>query len=102
MKSGDDVIRKIHDLLATQSLGVLATSLAGQPYTSLVAFAASTDRWTFVRRFEGTAQPDPASEVWVKVLAQAAFATNLTADQDLPIRYDFGPDPYAWFKPPSK
>ncbi|MCX7004410.1 MAG: pyridoxamine 5'-phosphate oxidase family protein [bacterium] len=43
MKSGDDVIQEIHDLLATQSLGVLATSLAGQPYTSLVAFAASTD-----------------------------------------------------------
>ncbi|MEI6273251.1 MAG: hypothetical protein WCQ03_07255 [Phycisphaerae bacterium] len=68
----------------------------------IMTFAASGDRWTFVRRFEGTGEPDPASEVWVKVLAQAAFATDLAADADLPIRYDFGPDPYAWFKPPAK
>ena len=68
----------------------------------IMTFAASNDRWTFVRRFEGTAQPDPASEVWVKVLAQAAFATDLKVNADLPIRYDFGPDPYAWFKPPAK
>ena len=68
----------------------------------IMTFAASNDRWTFVRRFEGTSQPDPASEVWVKVLAQAAFATDLKVNADLPIRYDFGPDPYAWFKPPAK
>ena len=68
----------------------------------IMTFAANSDRWTFVRRFEGTAQPDPASEVWVKVMAQAAFAMDLKADADLPIRYDFGADPYALFKPPAK
>ena len=35
MKSGDDVIREINDLLATPPQGVLATSPAGQPHTSL-------------------------------------------------------------------
>ncbi len=43
MKSDDDVIREVHDLLAAQSLGVLASSLAGQLYTSFVAFAVTAD-----------------------------------------------------------
>ena len=68
----------------------------------VMTFAQNNDRWTFVNRFEGTGEPDPASEVWVKIMTQAAFATDLVVDADLPIRYDFGPDPYAWFKPPVK
>ena len=68
----------------------------------IMTFAVNADRWTFVNRFLGTGEPDPASEVWVKIMAQAAFATDLAVDADLPIRYDFGPDPYAWFKPPAK
>ncbi len=43
MKRDDNVIRVVRDLLAAQSLGVLATSLAGQPHPSLVAFVAGAD-----------------------------------------------------------
>jgi len=43
MKNDDDVTQAMRALLAAQSLGVLATSLAGQPYTSLVAFVACAD-----------------------------------------------------------
>jgi hypothetical protein len=68
----------------------------------IMTFAANEDQWTFVRRFDGAAEPDPASAQWVKVLAQAAFAQDIPADRDLPVRYDFGPDPYAWFRPPAK
>ncbi len=71
-------------------------------FVYILTFAANDDRWTFVRRFDGAANPDPASEEWVKVMAQAAFATDLSVNQDLPVRYDFGPDPYAWFKPSTK
>jgi nitroimidazol reductase NimA-like FMN-containing flavoprotein (pyridoxamine 5'-phosphate oxidase superfamily) len=41
----DDVTlrRSLEDLLRSQKLGVLATQKAGQPYTSLVAFAATED-----------------------------------------------------------
>lgn len=39
----DDLKVKIQQLFAEQNLAVLATSHHGQPYTSLVAFAASED-----------------------------------------------------------
>lgn len=39
----DSPQQQIRELLETQSLGVLATSAAGHPYTTLVGFAASED-----------------------------------------------------------
>jgi general stress protein 26 len=39
----NDVRQRLEALFRTQKLAVLATSSAGQPYTSLVAFAASDD-----------------------------------------------------------
>ncbi|SDM01258.1 Pyridoxamine 5'-phosphate oxidase [Geoalkalibacter ferrihydriticus] len=42
--SMDDTLQKlIHELLQQQNLGVLATSAAGHPYTTLVGFAATAD-----------------------------------------------------------
>ena len=38
-----DVQETLRGLLQSQQFGVLATSASGQPYTSLVAFAATTD-----------------------------------------------------------
>jgi hypothetical protein len=66
MKRDDEGIRIMQDLLAAQPLGVLATSMAGQPYTSLVAFVADADlrqvwfateratrKYQLVQRFQG-------------------------------------------------
>ena len=39
----DNLQTQIRDLLQHQSLGVLATSAAGHPYTTLVGFAATAD-----------------------------------------------------------
>ena len=39
----DNLQQLIRDLLQQQSLGVLATSAAGHPYTTLVGFAATAD-----------------------------------------------------------
>jgi len=64
----------------------------------VLTFSAGQQRWTFVRRFPVTQGPDEATSQWVKAMAEAAFLRELPADRDLPVRYDFGPDPYAWFK----
>jgi hypothetical protein len=34
-------------------------------------------------------------------MAEAAFLRELPEGTDLPVRYDFGPDPYAWFRKPG-
>ncbi len=43
MENADDIHRQIRDLLAGQSLAVLATHNNQQPYASLVAFVAADD-----------------------------------------------------------
>ena len=41
--ASDDIRRAVRQLLNTQRLGVLATNADGQPYTNLVAVAATSD-----------------------------------------------------------
>ena len=67
----------------------------------VLTVSAGQQRWNFVRRVPVDQGPDEATGQWVKAMAQAAFLRELPADQDLPVRYDFGPDPYAWFKKPG-
>ena len=67
----------------------------------LMTFSADQRRWTFVRRCPAKDGPDQATATWVKAMAEAAFLRELPADQGTPIRYDFGPDPYAWFRKPG-
>ena len=43
MDKTDEIRRSLKDLLSTQSLAVLSTHQEGQPYASLVAFAATED-----------------------------------------------------------
>jgi hypothetical protein len=67
----------------------------------VLAFTAGGERWTFVRRFPAAAGPDEATSQWVKAMAEAAFLRTLPDGTSAPVRYDFGPDPYAWFKKPG-
>ena len=67
----------------------------------VLAFTAGGERWTFVRRFPVDKGPDEATGQWVKAMAEAALLRQLPEGQNAPVRYDFGPDPYAWFKKPG-
>ena len=67
----------------------------------VLAFTAGGERWTFVRRFPVAEGPDPATGQWVKAMAEAALLRERPQGQTTPVRYDFGPDPYAWFKKPG-
>jgi len=43
MENSEEIRKHLKDLLGSQGLAVLSTQQAGQPYASLVAFAASAD-----------------------------------------------------------
>ena len=104
-------VRQMWDL--ARSLGFASPELAdfdGNPelveagegeLVYLMTFSADQRRWTFVRRCPAKDGPDEATATWVKAMAEAAFLRELPADQGTPIRYDFGPDPYAWFRKPG-
>lgn len=64
----------------------------------IMAFAADGQRWTFVRAHTVGEEPDAASVRLIRALADLAWSPDLTADRFLPVRYDFGPDPYAGFR----
>jgi hypothetical protein len=67
----------------------------------VLAFTAGGERWTFVRTFPFEQGPDAATSQWVKAMSEAALLRTLPDGQNAPVRYDFGPDPYAWFKKPG-
>jgi hypothetical protein len=67
----------------------------------VLAFSAGGQRWTFVRTFPATQGPDEATGQWVKAMAEAALLRELPEGANAPVRYDFGPDPYAWFAKPG-
>ena len=66
----------------------------------LVAVAGSGQRWTIVRRSAASEPPDPACAALVRHLAELAWVTDVPANQPwvMPVRYDFGPDPYARYR----
>ncbi|MCZ6834882.1 MAG: hypothetical protein O7G85_03835 [Planctomycetota bacterium] len=65
----------------------------------LIRFTAEGRRWEFVQRAT-IDSPDPASMQLVRLLAQLAWAsdTRMASEATAPIRYDFGPDPYAIYR----
>ena len=67
----------------------------------VLAFSAGGQRWTFVREFPVAQGPDEATAQWVKAMAEAALLRELPEGTNTPVRYDFGPDPYAWFQKPG-
>lgn len=64
----------------------------------VLAFSGGGERWTFVRRFDTPEAADPAAVRLIRALAELAWMTDLPADRFLPVRYDFGPDPYRGFR----
>jgi len=70
----------------------------------ILFFHAQGTDWWFVRRFKVTEVPDANAVTLVRSLCSLAWATDRSADRNLPQRYDFGPDPYAGFDkaPPFK
>ncbi|MBM4114118.1 MAG: hypothetical protein FJ253_12240 [Phycisphaerae bacterium] len=64
----------------------------------VIAFNAAGERWTFVRGFRGAQEPDPASLTLIRALCDLAWSQDLPRERFLPVRYDFGPDPYAGFR----
>ena len=69
----------------------------------LAAFTGNDDSWEFVRRSTFPAGPDPSMTTLARRLAQLAWASDV---QDsiaamMPIRYNFGPDPYARYRSPA-
>lgn len=67
----------------------------------VLTFSSGSQRWVFVSRCPVQQGPDEATGQWVRAMAEAAFLRELPEDRILPTRYDFGPDPYAWFKKPG-
>ncbi|MBM4009483.1 MAG: hypothetical protein FJ285_07815 [Planctomycetes bacterium] len=63
----------------------------------ILFFHAEGTDWWFVRRFKATEVPDANAVTLVRSLCSLAWATDRSADRNLPQRYDFGPDPYAGF-----
>lgn len=64
----------------------------------IIAFTADGERWSFVRHFTSDESPDAASVRLIRALADLAWSPDLSAERFLPVRYDFGPDPYAGFR----
>jgi hypothetical protein len=66
----------------------------------IVAITGDGRRWQFVRRTPGGAAPDGATTALIRRLAALAWASDgQYADTVmLPVRYDFGPDPYATYR----
>ncbi len=83
--------------------------------TQIVAFRGWGERCTFVHSWapkgdkekaDGEApsdQPDPAMTQLVRELARLAWASDTPPVEAvvMPMRYDFGPDPYARFRQPG-
>jgi len=64
----------------------------------ILDFRADGERWTFVRTFRGEEEPDPACVRLIRALADLSWTSDLSTERLRPIRYDFGPDPYAGFR----
>jgi len=77
----------------------LVEPVASDQVAFLAGFVADGRRWTIERRTP-LDQPDPAMNELVNVLAQLAWANDSICGpvRMQPIRYDFGPDPYARYR----
>jgi hypothetical protein len=66
----------------------------------LLAITGETERWMFIRTAEGDAQPDAAIVSFGRELAILAWAPDerrLVAAVE-PLRWDYGPDPWAAYR----
>lgn len=68
----------------------------------VVTLVADDRRWRFVRMGAATGAMDPATSRFIRELAGLAWVPDETPMRLRPavVRYDFGPDPYAMFRPP--
>jgi hypothetical protein len=65
----------------------------------LIRISGQGRRWEFVRTSSFN-EPDPASMQLMRLLSQLAWAsdTRLSSESMPPVRYDYGPDPYAIYR----
>ena len=64
----------------------------------ILALSANGERWIFARSMPAGADPDPAFARILRALAELAWSRDPAPDRFLPIRYDFGPNPYTGFR----
>ena len=69
----------------------------------LLVFASQDDRWAFVRRQNVADPTDPSIATFVRAMAGLAWERDaVDAETHIePLRYDFGPDPYARYRAAS-
>ena len=65
---------------------------------AVITLRAGRRTWTFVRRSTDNQPLDPAAARVVRALAVLAWIPDFRADDVVPERYDYGPDPYAAYR----
>jgi hypothetical protein len=65
---------------------------------TILTIRADGATWTWVRRALGDEAADPAVAKVVRTLAILAWIPDLTPDSTVPVRYDFGADPYEVYR----
>lgn len=68
----------------------------------IVSFVGDDRAWRFVRMAAATGEQDPSTTRLIRELAALAWIPDDPAAALRPavVRYDFGPDPYAMYRPP--
>jgi hypothetical protein len=66
----------------------------------LLAMTAGDDRWTRMQRGPADGEVDPVMMRLTRALAALAWASDERLEEGVmaPVRYDFGPDPYAPYR----
>lgn len=65
---------------------------------TILTIRADGATWTWVRRALGDEPADPAVAKVVRTLAILAWIPDLAPDSAVPVRYDFGADPYEVYR----
>jgi hypothetical protein len=68
----------------------------------VLSFSGGGQRWAFVRRGSAVEPTDAATTAFIRTLAALAWAEDEPDHEAMiiPLRYDFGPDPYQRFREP--
>jgi hypothetical protein len=104
----DEQVQAVWTLVRT--LGFDDRSKANGPPNPDLLRVAATERmtiltvradgatWTYVRRAVGAEPADPAAAKVVRTLAIMAWIPDLSPDSVVPVRYDYGDDPYEVYR----
>ena len=65
---------------------------------ALITLRAEGRTWTWVRRAVGEESLDAAAVRVIRTLGVLSWVPDWRADDLLPERYDYGPDPYASYR----